>query len=673
MLSHYLYSIYFFGFSRYITYNGNGSTASAHHIESADRKRPATHQYVVSSDDSALVLVAKLREICKARREILVLDGAFCAPEKFPYTVNEADLKFKLIACKQKLWGNLREAVDLERRCLRNSTQDNGINRYAAFVGSIRLGSGFGKTHVLHEAPKLFKAGSVYITFNQAQSLAADLANPRKCILLRVLLRCFGYSNKGCDYFLNSSDGEAFRDLPTDVLTKMAVQVMMDTFPEIDVVVGLDEVARLFRWESVVQPDGEVVQVKSYDCVEKMISEIGNLAFEYVKETERMCTVLATSLVGQAFRTPSERGVEPLLPGKLTYDGVRNMVTSIFGGAAEEADLARICSILIALGGAHYRSVVMAARSLKNLESPSFSVLFGALKNRVISRDDPQILELVRAHVISACTEAGSARCNPTLEQYMDSDGVLPTVFVWAAFLVQSGLGDDRETRFHENHPLRRFFETCAFTDSSKQLEICAAHFDIFRSQHELPVVPRNLEVFIPSNLSGIDVAVYKSLKFPENLTLDSRPLIKAIMIPSTTPDGKKVKKSDIVFLADNLQVGAYYHPACAVHPWVDRAFIALFYPDRWQYLVLYQDKINNDLPKAVKGLNSTADMAVKAGWKADRILCVAHVVDATAKTTCQKDFRYPYVLIRSDELNSYYSCQFAPAIRFVRDRHQLS
>jgi hypothetical protein len=85
------------------------------------------------------------------------------------------------------------------------------------------------------------------------------------------------------------------------------------------------------------------------------------------------------------------------------------------------------------------------------------------------------------------------------LEEYVDSDGVVPNVFIWAAFLVTSPLGAVEETTFHEEHPLQRFFDTCAFDESTKQLEICAAHFDIFRAQNELPVVHGSMSVCFPT------------------------------------------------------------------------------------------------------------------------------------------------------------------------------
>jgi hypothetical protein len=210
---------------------------------------------------------------------------------------------------------------------------------------------------------------------------------------------------------------------------------------------------------------------------------------------------------------------------------------------------------------------------------------------------------------------------------------------------------------------LQRFFQTCAFDESDKQLEICAAYFDIFRSQNGLLVVPGSMSVYFPSSWCQDGRALYQNLVYPPNLKLDGRALFE------TSQAIYRKKTNEIVLLGKKIEVGFYYHPACAIHPWVDRAFVALDNAGG-QCVVLCQDKINDDLPKAVAGLNSAAKLMHAAGWK--RILCVAHVVDASDQTKAQNKFEYPYLLIQSDQLNDYYSLHFAPAIMFVRARHQL-
>lgn len=162
--------------------------------------------------------------------------------------------------------------------------------------------------------------------------------------------------------------------------------------------------------------------------------------------------------------------------------------------------------------------------------------------------------------------------------------------------------------------------------------------------------------------LHGMEVEgrdLYQNLCFPPALKLDERPLFERCQIIT----------NEIVFLGKNFQVGFYYHPSCDIHPWVDRAFVALG-NESDHFVVLFQDKINDDPPKAVAGLTSAAKLMSDAGW--ERVLCVAHVVDASTRTRAQNAFEYPYLLIRSDQLNEYYSLNFAPAIRYVRDRHQL-
>ena len=51
-------------------------------------------------------------------------------------------------------------------------------------------------------------------------------------------------------------------------------------------------------------------------------------------------------------------------------------------------------------------------------------------------------------------------------------------------------------------------------------------------------------------------------------------------------------------------------------------------------------------------------------------VLCVANVIDATARTRKQSDFRHPCLLIRDSELDRfYYTPNFAPAMRFLPTR----
>jgi hypothetical protein len=63
-------------------------------------------------------------------------------------------------------------------------------NRVPVALG-LRLGTGFGKTHVLTEAANLLGiTTSVYINYNHQQDLVIDLQEIRKATLLQVILAC---------------------------------------------------------------------------------------------------------------------------------------------------------------------------------------------------------------------------------------------------------------------------------------------------------------------------------------------------------------------------------------------------------------------------------------------------------------------------------------------------
>jgi hypothetical protein len=131
----------------------------------------------------------------------------------------------------------------------------------------------------------------------------------------------------------------------------------------------------------------------------------------------------------------------------------------------------------------------------------------------------------------------------------------------------------------------------------------------------------------------------------------------------------KTEKGGNLVSTGLLLCRGAYYYPSNSSHPAVDRAFIAVHKDDTTkECLVLVQDKINAEgLPKAVKDFNTAAKLLKTF----DRpVLCIANVIGAGNLTKSQAIFKHPYVLVRDIEVDSFYSVNFAPAIRFLRSRH---
>jgi hypothetical protein len=122
-------------------------------------------------------------------------------------------------------------------------------------------------------------------------------------------------------------------------------------------------------------------------------------------------------------------------------------------------------------------------------------------------------------------------------------------------------------------------------------------------------------------------------------------------------------KKKDVFSAVSSLPFGTYWHPGSDVRPCVDRAFVAR-HPDGKRRLVLIQDKINAaGFADAVTALNRGEAIA-----RARRSCAVYCKYQHTRK---QKDFDFPYILISDNEVAEFYTVNFAPAIRFLRKRHE--
>jgi hypothetical protein len=123
---------------------------------------------------------------------------------------------------------------------------------------------------------------------------------------------------------------------------------------------------------------------------------------------------------------------------------------------------------------------------------------------------------------------------------------------------------------------------------------------------------------------------------------------------------------------AKELQSRAYFYPSEINHPWIDRAFTAQ-HPDAPAEIciVLVQDKINDDISKAVASLNS-ASAKLHEHHPNTPILLIVNVVGASEFSRKQSALQYPFILIRSGGLVEFYSASFTPIAQFARDRHNI-
>ena len=210
-------------------------------------------------------------------------------------------------------------------------------------------------------------------------------------------------------------------------------------------------------------------------------------------------------------------------------------------------------------------------------------------------------------------------------------------------------------------HPAENLFETCAFISAPKQLEHCGYHYDRFRALYGLPVVPYGFGWSI-SNCGEIDARWFEQLTFPTEIAyeknLDSSSLFAV--------KGKRVVRTE-----HKLKFGKYLLPGVDDHPYIDRACLAVHRTNNRRCLVLYRDNISADgMPAAVEGMNAAAS-ALQKEMKIP-VLCVAQVTGASLGRTSQNCIQHPHILICDDDVPQFYTPTFAPALRFVRQRHAL-
>lgn len=196
-------------------------------------------------------------------------------------------------------------------------------------------------------------------------------------------------------------------------------------------------------------------------------------------------------------------------------------------------------------------------------------------------------------------------------------------------------------------------FKNTIYTEAPKQLEKSALHYDLLRSLWGLPVIPTKMIFYEKGN--GSATKEFEEFTFPEFLPeVSGENLFKL--------SGKKVVWAGLTPMS-----AKYYHPMADNHPWVDRFFVTKCKDET--LIVLYQDKINAEgFSDAVQKLNFAVDM-IKKNLPEYKVLCVLDVVGASSQTRKQNDLKSPYVLVRSDEIEQFYSVHFAPAIQFLRKR----
>ena len=505
-------------------------------------------------------------------------------------------------------------------------------------VLGLRCGSGFGKTHILTEAPELLAAEGLYVTYNQYQDLSTDKDDPVKALLIRLLLAMCGCASQDAGQFFKEPASRQFFDVSVETLRACFVGYAKERFEAKDLVIGVDEIMDLAKL--------------SFPAAQLVISELAYLSFSFKsnKPVSR-CTVLVSSLEESVFATRSGRPVEDWNPRKANRAALEYFAASTAG------DKENYMALVNAICGAHMRSIVVAFDLLKQGHAPRVRDLYNSLYERMgLKLTVPELSE-VCVYVEACITSKADPSPSNNLESIVGEDLAVPPVITMKAFDNSPALSKRLEELFNA-------FHLCD-GGPGKQLEEISKAYDFFRAELRLPIVPAKARICIPKGPGFETAEWFRSLRFPQAME-ESR---DALLETRSVLCGSRSRK-EVVATAVVPTFGMYYHPAVSNHPWLDRLVVGQHSKDSF-CLVIYQDKVNAaDFPDACKKLNKAAN--VLSG--PHQVLLVVNVIGATTNTTAQASLERPYILIREgDEVSSFYSRNFAEMVRYSRERHLLS
>eukprot|EP00978_Attheya_sp_CCMP212_P041524 scaffold239002_cov62-Attheya_sp.AAC.2 len=591
-------------------------------------KRRKTFDAIVAADkDEAL------RELRDAANFIVVHQrdtptSNYCVPNKMQTTWRGDAMREQLI--------KLRDAI---RPKLEKFNEEQ---RHEIVIG-IRLGSGFGKTHAIVEAPTWLNAKGIYTTYNLKQQLEKDNLHPRRALLIRLILIMLGATPRSCGIFLATDSANYFLEdqVTIDLLRELFVHCAKNYSTQ-DLVIGVDETKELESNNAGI-----------------IISELGHIAHAYYKATQLMCTVLVTSLVWENFKTSSGGSVKVWTPEKPDQSAFKWFAEGVTCMGIEQA-----AALFSAVSGSHMRSLVVAHEALLEHKTPSVASVLLQIEERMGNKLDQNDLESIKQYVISCISDKSKTKVPVDIEASSDDEGAIPPALMCLAFNAKL---DDK------THPLLLLLNAFSiYIDSYKQLEIVAKAYDVFRQSLRLGVVPGKANLCFPFEGKGgvqfKDEAWYRALVFPEEMTESQESLIITVKDGATTEKKKHCKS-----LCTGVDMtGYYFHPKAPNHPLIDRAFVAV-HPNGGKCLVVAQDKVNaTTFSKAIADLNEAATL-LSENAVIHNVLVLVNVIGASDKTKSQAHLNYPYILVRSNEVDDFYSINFAPMVKYARERALLS
>lgn len=530
-------------------------------------------------------------------------------------------------------WTEMRNQLCGKREKIHERLKTYKRNDRQNVVLGMRLGSGFGKTHLLTEAPSLLGVQGLYVSYNMNQDVRNDIESPAQALLVRLMLSACGCSQLNCGQFVRSANFEYFRKLSPDFLRNCFLDLAKNTLRWGEILIGIDEVILL----------GE-------DPIKVIISELAELSYLYTTtDPQSRCTCVVSSLKDKAFATKSGRSVEdwiPRHPDETTFEHFARAITSM--GKEESMALAN------AVCGNHLRSIVVAFDEIRKGAQPTVRSLLSDISEKLGNKLTDLELYEVRKYV-QACIQCDAAPPpSDAVEPFVGDEKALPPVIMSKAFEGEAG-----EEQLHGLLNSFSVFDGGA----GKQLEKIGKCYDLFRAAGRLPVIPAGATIHVGT--SSKPEQWYRKLVFNVVTEESNEDLLKLQNVAGT-------KKVEVVPTGITPEWGKYYHPGSTNHPWLDRLVVGAHKDDGSKCMIIYQDKVNKDFKSACDDLEKAADLLSSATGLND-VLLVVNVIGATELTRAQANLKWPYILVREAEISHFYSCNFASMVVFARKRHLLA
>ena len=311
-------------------------------------------------------------------------------------------------------WNRESTQKDLvkHREVIRERLKIYQPNDRAKVVIGVRLGTGYGKTHILTEAPELLgRVKGVYVTYNLGQTLTVDRAMPVKCVFFQMILALLGCKAFKCYKFLTENEA-LVRAAKEDNLRQLFVLHIGTLVGGGEIVISVDEIMEL-----------------GLDPAKDVVSALARTAAEYMKRWKSMCTVLVSSLATKVFATKSNWTPIDWAPSRPNQDTLSYFAEEL-GIALDKQEAAM--ALANAVCGRHMRSIVTAFPLIAQDMRVSVKYLFDQVSDNIETKVEDSERRIIRNYV-RECISTGTSDWS-NIEDLMAALEVVPPVFLWLAF-----------------------------------------------------------------------------------------------------------------------------------------------------------------------------------------------------------------------------------------------